>query len=679
MINNGGLETDMKVELSVLNLPGASIEPENPLPLFRDRHPDGYSGKDDTLTEEEQTLLNYEANFRILPYCMQDRYTREKKPMQLKTVILENDKLKATFLCGYGAKLHSLVKKETGKEILFSNTVIQPGNLAIRNAWTSGGIEWNISQLGHSFTTCENIFMAKMTDKKLGEFVRVFEFERQKGLFWYIDFYLPEGSELLFAYVRIVNPNDTESPMYWWTNTAVPESDKTRLFSNVSRCLVLKNGAWTATDLPHHPAVPGVDISYSKGFPFSNEFFFQTPKGTSMPWEAVVNEDGTLFCEASTELLRYRKMFCWGSHQGGQHWQEYLSEPNKGYYVEVQAGMAPTQRHGLKMPANTVWDFVQAFGETVAPEESHSPDWNKAKKKVEKAVKKHISEKKLYKMLEKGRSLSEKTPSDFLNFGSGWGALETERLALEEKSVPQGFYFPSSSMGEPQMAWLGLLRNGVLYEKEEHDLPFSWMVQPAWRKILEESLEKQENRNWFSLMHLGNMLYEDFQEEAAAALWEASLEKKPTQWVYRNLAVKADQFGRKEQALSYMEKAYALENSFCDAGFYEEYFKLLSEQGDYEKIWQAIQTMPVSFQKLHRMQIIAGQAALATDNLSYVEPIFETENAVIREGELTLVDMWYRYSAKKLAKERGVEYSDELYEEAKKLCPPPKNVDYRIN
>lgn len=260
----------MKVELSVLNLPGASIEPENPLPLFRDRHPDGYSGKDDTLTEEEQTLLNYEANFRILPYCMQDRYTREKKPMQLKTVILENDKLKATFLCGYGAKLHSLVKKETGKEILFSNTVIQPGNLAIRNAWTSGGIEWNISQLGHSFTTCENIFMAKMTDKKLGEFVRVFEFERQKGLFWYIDFYLPEGSELLFAYVRIVNPNDTESPMYWWTNTAVPESDKTRLFSNVSRCLVLKNGAWTATDLPHHPAVPGVDISYSKGFPFSN-------------------------------------------------------------------------------------------------------------------------------------------------------------------------------------------------------------------------------------------------------------------------------------------------------------------------------------------------------------------------------------------------------------------------
>ena len=39
------------------------------------------------------------------------------------------------------------------------------------------------------------------------------------------------------------------------------------------------------------------------------------------------------------------------------------------------------------------------------------------------------------------------------------------------------------------------------------------------------------------------------------------------------------------------------------------------------------------------MQIIAGQAALATDNLSYVEPIFETENAVIREGELTLVDI----------------------------------------
>lgn len=669
----------MKVKFSVLDIVGAEIAPENPLPMFRERNPNGYTGKDETLTEEEKNLLNYETNFRVLPYGMQDRYTREKKPMQLKTVVLENDKLKATFLCEYGAKLHSLIKKETGKEILFSNTVIQPGNLAIRNAWTSGGIEWNIGQLGHTFTTCENVFMAKMYDKKMGEFVRAFEFERQKGLFWYLDFYLPQGEELLYVYVRIVNPNPYETPMYWWTNTAVPESDKTRLFSNVSRCLVLKNGSWTATDLPHHPAVPGVDISYSKGFPFSNEFFFQTPKGTSMPWEAVVNEDGSLFCEASTEKLRYRKMFCWGSHQGGQHWQEYLSEPNKGYYVEVQAGMAPTQRHGLKMPAETVWDFVQAFGETTAPKESHLPDWNKAQQKVEKAVKKQISEKKLYKMLEKGRTLSEQTPAEFLNFGSGWGALEKERLAAENKQLPQGFFFPAATMGKEQAPWLGLLQTGKLSERAPDDLPFSWMVQPEWRKILEESLKKPENKNWFSLMHLGNMFYEDLQPNPAVAAWEESIALKPTQWVYRNLAVVADQYGDKDKAIAYMDQAYALENSFCDAGFYEEYFKLLAEKGENEKIWQAIQTMPEDFKKLHRLQIIAGQAALATDNLDYVEPIFQTENAVIREGELTMVDMWYRYSAKKLAKERGVEYSDALYEEAKTLCPPPKNVDYRIN
>lgn len=654
------------------------MQPDNPLPMFRERNPNGYCVCDETLTDEEKSLLNYETNFRILPYCMQDRYTRDKKPMQLKTVVLENDRLKATFLCGYGAKLHSLIKKETGKEILFSNTVIQPGNLAIRNAWTSGGIEWNISQLGHTFTTCENMFMAKMYDKKLGEFVRAFEYERQKGLFWYLDFYLPEGSDLLYVYARIVNPNNYETPMYWWTNTAVPESDKTRLFSNVAHCLVMKRGVWTATDLPSHPDVPGVDISYSKGFPFSNEFFFQTPKDTAMPWEAVVNEDGTLFCEASTSLLRYRKMFCWGSHQGGQHWQEYLSEPNKGYYVEVQAGMAQTQRHGLKMPANAVWDFVQAFGETEAPKDSHHPDWEKAKKKVEKVVKKQISEKKLYKMLEKGRSLSAVTPSEFLNLGSGWGALEAERLAAENRKVPQGFFFPPATMGEAQMPWLSLLKTGTLAERDEKDLPFSWMTQPEWRVILEKSLEKPENRNWFSLMHFGNMLYEDFQAEEGIAAWEESIAAKPTQWVYRNLAVKCDQYGDKDGALAYMEKAYALENSFCDAGFYEEYFKLLSEKGEHGKIWQAIQTMPKEFQQLHRMQIIAGQAALETDNLDYVEPIFKTENAVIREGELTMVHMWYVYSAKKLARERGVEYSDELLEEAKKLCPPPKNVDYRI-
>ncbi|MEI6297439.1 MAG: hypothetical protein WCO84_07430, partial [bacterium] len=38
----------------------------------------------------------------------------------------------------------SVFAKPENRDLLLSNPVYQPGNLALRNAWTSGGIEWNI-------------------------------------------------------------------------------------------------------------------------------------------------------------------------------------------------------------------------------------------------------------------------------------------------------------------------------------------------------------------------------------------------------------------------------------------------------------------------------------------------------------------------------------------------------
>ncbi|MDF2684958.1 MAG: hypothetical protein K0S55_139 [Clostridia bacterium] len=670
----------MKVTISSLNTRGVFLEGENPLPLFRARKHDGGGQVDENFTEKEAKLFGYETGFRVLPYRMQDRYTRDKKPIQLKTIILENDKLKATFLCDYGSKLHSLIRKSDNKELLFSNSVIQPGNLAIRNAWTSGGIEWNIGQLGHTFTTCEPLFMTKMIDDKGNEFIRAYEYERCKGLFWHIDFHLPKGSELLYAYVRIVNIKKEPSSMYWWTNIAVPETQKTRVFSNSSRVMFPHAGKFRMGNLPYLASVENEDVSYPRAFPFANEFFFQIDENEKMPWEAVAYEDGSLFIEASTDRLHYRKMFCWGNKQGGQHWQDYLSEPGKGNYVEVQGGMAPTQVHGLSMPAETTWDFIQAFGETTVDIDSaYNKDWEKARKKVEKRLRRSINSGKLYKMQDKCRKLALRTPVNILNTGSGWGALEQTRLQKHALSIPKGFYFPQASISSEQLPWLDLLNNGALYEKQPTDIPESWMVQDEWKAILEESLQTAANQNWYAYMHLGNMFYEKGEDDRAFELWNKSIEIQPSAWVYRNLAYAENQKGNKEEALFYMEKAYSIYKSFSDAAFYEEYFNMLMAKREYQKIWDIYQSMPASFQALHRIQILAGKVALELDNLEFAYRLFDREYAVIREGELTIVDLWYYYSAKKLAKERGIEYTKELLEEAKEKCPPPHTVDYRMN
>ncbi len=669
----------MKVKISVLNTNGVILEGENPLPMFRDRRHSGSLNYDETLTEKDAKLFAYETGFRVLPYRMQDRYTRDRKPIQLKTITLENDKLKATFLCDYGAKLHSLIRKSDNKELLFSNPVIQPGNLAIRNAWTSGGIEWNIGQRGHTFTTCEPIFMAKMNDNKGNEFLRVYEYERCKGLFWHLDFHLPKGSELLYAYVRIVNMKNETVPMYWWTNIAVRETEKTRLFSNTSRVMYPHEGKFRIGHLPYINSVKDADVSYSRAFPFASEYFFQVDEDEKMPWEAVAYEDGSLFIEASTDRLHFRKMFCWGNKQGGQHWQDYLSEPGKGNYVEVQAGITPTQTHGIEMPGNTTWDFIQSFGETsIDVKHVMDMDWNKARNKVEKCLKKSITSGMLYKMLDKCRKYTIITPENLLQVGSGWGALEQERLQKKNMHIPKGLFFPQSSLSHEQTIWLNLLENGSLAEKITEEIPASWMVQDEWTAMLEKSLEHPENRNWYALMHFGNMLYERGEEDKAVSIWNESLEKKPSAWVYRNLSYMQNQKNDLENALKYMEKAYSLQDDFCDPAFYEEYFNLLTKRKEYLKIWDVYEKMPTSFRALHRIQIIIGRVALELGKLDIAARLFDREYAVIREGELTIVDLWYQYSAKKLAQERGIPYSEQLLAEAKEKCPPPHVIDYRM-
>ena len=102
-------------------------------------------------------------------------------------------------------------ERGSGKELLFRNSALRIADLAIRRAWFSGGIEWNIGQLGHTFTTCDDLFVAVM-DTAEGQFLRCFEYERCKGLYWSVDFHLPDGDDFLSCYVRIVNRKDVTVP-----------------------------------------------------------------------------------------------------------------------------------------------------------------------------------------------------------------------------------------------------------------------------------------------------------------------------------------------------------------------------------------------------------------------------------------------------------------------------------
>src|SRR5206468_1078732 len=147
------------------------------------------------MPEEDRRYLGWQTAWRALPYRMQDGYNRNKRVQGLPSLVLENEMLRATFLPGLGGRLASLYQKAAGRELLSRNPVFQPANLALRNAWFSGGIEWNPGgPPGHHYLTCSPVFAARVEGPDGAPILRIYEWDRVQRFPWQIDFHLPPGS-----------------------------------------------------------------------------------------------------------------------------------------------------------------------------------------------------------------------------------------------------------------------------------------------------------------------------------------------------------------------------------------------------------------------------------------------------------------------------------------------------
>ncbi|MBO9705500.1 MAG: DUF5107 domain-containing protein, partial [Arthrobacter sp.] len=149
------------------------------------------------------------------PYTSQDGYGRTLVEQDVRTVVLENDLLRAVFLPGWGGRLWELFDKRSGKQLLHTPGTLQLANFALRNAWFAGGIEWNIGTRGHSPTTCSPLHHGIVRGPDGQDVLRFWEYERLRGVVFQVDAWLPEDSPVLFVSVRISNPQDHDVPMYW--------------------------------------------------------------------------------------------------------------------------------------------------------------------------------------------------------------------------------------------------------------------------------------------------------------------------------------------------------------------------------------------------------------------------------------------------------------------------------
>jgi tetratricopeptide (TPR) repeat protein len=661
------------------SMPGADLGPENPLPPLRAVREPHQITEAPGVSEEMLRNIAYGRVPNPLPYTVQDRYTRQLEPRQYRAAVLENEWLRATFLLELGGRLWSLVHKPSGRELLDVNPVFQPANLAIRNAWFSGGVEWNIGTIGHCVFTCSPLFAGRVEGADGTPILRLYEWERMRQVPFQIDAYLPDGSRVLYVRMRIVNPHDRTTPMYWWSNMAVPETPDTRVLVPVDSAYSFSYNRRGLQRVPI-PILEGRDVTYTTTSQRSTDYFFHVPDG-QRPWISALDGGGKGLIQTSTARLQGRKLFMWGRGPGGNRWQAFLAVPGHAY-LEIQAGLARTQAEHLPMPAGATWEWLEAYGLMEAdPNVVHGADWPAAGQEIEGRLEALIPRSELDAELERGRVWRDRPPTELFQRGSGWGALE--RLRREASGEPpfcsQGLVFGDESLGQGQAPWLDLLRDGALGEADPQEEPYNYVVQTEWRALLEEAVETGRGAHWAAWLHLGLMRYQAGEREGARQAWERSLDHTPTPWAMRNLAVLAREEGRLGDAIELYTEACRMRPTLLP--LVVECGRALIDTEHPREWLDLVEELPGVIRMAGRVRLLEGQAALAAKDFDRVAGLFADVPVIddLREGERSLSQLWFEYHEQRLSALEGVPVDESLHARVRREFPVPPEIDFRMH
>lgn len=652
---------------STLTLPVTELLPENPLPRFADGKDRVF--RDGGLTAEEKQGFGENTGYRVLPYRMQDRYAAQPTPKEIATVVLENEALRATFLPGYGGRLHSLWDKRNSRECLYSNTAITLRNLALRDAWFSGGVEWNFGHYGHTYLTSQDVFFAACADEAGEPFLRMYEFERCKQVTFQVDFHLPDGAEALTAHISLFNRRAEQTPIFYWTNTAVPQMAGAHVYSGTSEAIATHLNADPTQTRYCHGTLPnlyreGLDASDPAQLLFSTEYFFQNPPTAQAAFEAVQYPDGRCFAERATGNLPYRKMFCWGTHRGGGHWQRFLAGEGAGDYLEVQAGITRTQAHPAWIAPNAEIHITQQM--TLFDSAPLAGEYEAARRALAARVETRLPVAMLEAAHERCEALSRKPAERILHYGLGWGALELRR---DPQALPAHLDFPESTLTAEQAPWLALLNGQPVPETD------TFMVADAWLALME-----QEQPKTAALQNaLGVAYLEHGRAEEAGQAWNAALAIQDAPQPHRNLAILALRQGNREGALAHLKAAVRL---IADADtlrpYAEENIAALSQAGQHAEAYAYYRTLPETLQAEERMRLTVLLSAFELGEDVFVQAQFADRFSVVREGEAMLSNLWFADRARKQAKAEGKAVTPELIELVRQTAELPAHLDFRM-
>ena len=580
------------------------------------------------LGETDEIYEGYGRVKNAYPYRQRNGYTRQLREKEVQTAVLENRYLKAVFLPEYGGRLWELWDKEQGENLLYTNDVIRFSNLAVRNAWFSGGVEWNVGVIGHTPFTTEQMYVARTSDENGNPVLRMYEYERIRDITYQMDFWLEEDSRFLNCRMRIVNENTEVVPMYWWSNMAVPEHEGGRIIVPAESAYTNTCGEVYKVDIP---IVGGTDVTDYKKIPKSVDYFFELDRNAPK-YIANVNREGYGLIQISTDRLKSRKLFSWGNQKASDHWQEFLTE-DAGRYVEIQAGLAKTQYGCIPMAPNTAWEWMEQYGAIQIRgdelELSHKERYQNVTNEIEKAqLSEHLEEQLIS---SKAMALQK---AELLIPGSGYGILGVHgKLTSHLEFVDESGYYGR---------WKSFIDGGNLPCPEPQKWPDVFLDDPDSFSRLKDAVKNEEKKNWYAHYHLGIRYYTLGKYKKAEKEWKESLELEENAWAYHGLACLRLLQGKRKKAARYILKGMRLQKE--ELSYVKEGFKLLTMSESYEDLCEFYGQMSEEHQNNSRIKFyyIKALGEIGEEKKAY-ELLEENGGLILddlREGEDSLAELW---------------------------------------
>ena len=629
------------------------------------------------LNEEDARFVGKGGIRTLLPYTQQDNYTRDRKPRQFHAAILENDKLKAVFLPELGGRLWSLYHKGLQRELLYVNPVFQPANLALRNAWFSGGVEFNLGIRGHSPFTCSPLHAVRMEGKDGQPYLRMYEYERIRGAAYHMDFTLPEGSETLYLRVTIENTAPDDTYMYWWSNIAVPETPHSRVIAPCTEALQGRRAdGYTEIGLVPipHPFGDDFDCSYPARGTKSVDYFFRIPN-EHRKWETCAEADGKGLLHFSTHELKGRKLFLWGNGRGGRNWNRWLCSKDNYPYIEIQAGLARSQYEHILMKSHSTFTWVEGYTALNCKPESVHGDFSDAIHAVDAYLDGIMpTEEKMFALFD-GIAFKETA-----QHGSGWGCVENLlRAKCGKAPISAECDFPVESMGESEKEFYDFVLTGELAEKSLGTAPKAHFVSADTLPLYEKQIADGKAHAYLYL-HYGTALYANGRADEAYAAYEKSNALQENAWAYRNLSmIEANVYGNTNKALTLMDKALAL--NCKDRGLVRGAAQLMLSAGAEKRWLELYAQLDAALRGNSRLQLYTAIALIRTQQYEEAAKIIN-ENFVlndIEEGEVSLSAVWldlYRNLITDVPENADEDTIAQLVEEQ---FPLPAHLDFRMS